>query len=312
MHPEVLRTLKILFLLQFAWLFGACGSGGGGGGGDVLAVLPPVPVAPTISAQPAPVSVVAGQPATFTVVASGSPTYQWLKGGAPLAGDTQATYVLRESSLGDDGNQYAVVVSNLAGSRTSEVVRLSVSAAPVVPSFVRGPSTVSVVAGATATFDVEVGGSSPFAYQWLRNGVAIAGAIQSSYSLVATLADHDAQISVQVTNAAGSLSSSAVPLRVAAQFVPVSIAIQPKDVTVRNGETARFSASIEGTGPFEVRWLRNGAETALGGTGFYLLNYLYVMTPALLADDGALLSLRITDSLGNTVNTHQARLTVVP
>ena len=309
MHPEVLRTLKILFLLQFAWLFGACGSGGGG---DVLPVLPPVPVAPTISAQPAPLSVVAGQPATFTVVASGSPTYQWLKAGAPIAGAAQATYVLLQSSLGDDGNQYSVVVSNFAGSRTSEVVRLSVSAAPLAPSFVRWPSTVSVVAGATAIFDVEMGGSSPFAYQWLRNGVAIAGAIQSSYSLVATLADHDVQISVQVTNAAGSLSSSAVSLRVAAQLVPVSIVIQPKDVTVRKGETASFSASIEGTGPFEVRWLRNGAETALGGTGFYLLNYLYVFTPVLLADDGALLSLRITDSLGITVNTREARLTVVP
>ena len=186
------------------------------------------------------------------------------------------------------------------------------SAAPVAPSFVRAPSAVSVEAGASVTLDVEMGGSSPFSYQWIRDGVAVAGATQSSYSLAASLADDNARIAVQVTNAAGSVTSSAVPVRVSAQFLPVSIAVQPRDVTVRNGDTVAFSASIEGTGPFEVRWLRNGVETALGGTGFSLLNYQYVFSPAALADDGALISLRITDSLGNTVNTRQARMTVLP
>ncbi len=309
MHSAVLRTFSFLLLLQSAWLISGCGSGGGGG--SSLPVLPPVPVVPDFSVQPAPVSVVAGQAATFSAAASGSPTYQWLKAGTPIAGAIEATYTL-QANLGDDGTQFSVTASNPAGSRTSQAVRLSVTPAPVQPSFARGPSAVSVEAGTTATFEVEMAGSSPFAYQWYRDGVAIAEANQPRYSLSATPADNNAQFSVQVTNVAGSVTSAAATLRVSAQFIPVSITVEPLDVTVRNGDPAAFAVSVEGTAPFALRWLVNGAETGLGGPEFFTNNFRYVISSVQLSDDGSLIGLRITDSRGRTVFTRSAKLTVLP
>ncbi|RSZ58302.1 M4 family peptidase [Massilia atriviolacea] len=67
------------------------------------------------------------------------------------------------------------------------------------------PASVTVQAGATATFSVTAtGGTAPYTYQWLRNGAAIAGATSASYSLTAQTADSGAVFSVKVTDSAAS------------------------------------------------------------------------------------------------------------
>ncbi|MDQ1817081.1 M4 family metallopeptidase [Massilia sp. CCM 9210] len=67
------------------------------------------------------------------------------------------------------------------------------------------PSSVTVAAGATATFSVTAtGGTAPYKYQWLRNGTAIAGATSATYSLTAQTADSGAVFSVRVTDSATS------------------------------------------------------------------------------------------------------------
>ena len=72
----------------------------------------------------------AGQTATFTVSASGpSPlNYQWRKGTTAIAGATFASYTIPPASTFDNGSTYSVVVSNSAGSITSNAATLSVSA----------------------------------------------------------------------------------------------------------------------------------------------------------------------------------------
>ncbi|MCE2646300.1 MAG: immunoglobulin domain-containing protein, partial [Burkholderiaceae bacterium] len=57
---------------------------------------PPAAVAPSITAQPAAVSVTEGQTAAFSVTATGTAplAYQWRRNGADIAGATAATYSL--------------------------------------------------------------------------------------------------------------------------------------------------------------------------------------------------------------------------
>ncbi|MCE2645925.1 MAG: immunoglobulin domain-containing protein, partial [Burkholderiaceae bacterium] len=57
---------------------------------------PPAVVAPSITAQPAAVSVTEGQTAAFSVTAAGTAplAYQWRRNGADIAGATAATYSL--------------------------------------------------------------------------------------------------------------------------------------------------------------------------------------------------------------------------
>ena len=102
--------------------------------------------APTITAQPANQTVTAGQTATFTVVATGTVplSYQWQKNGASIAGATAASYTTPVTTTADSGANFAVVVSNTAGTVTSSAATLTVN----VPDTT--PPTVSVTAPAAS------------------------------------------------------------------------------------------------------------------------------------------------------------------
>jgi hypothetical protein len=77
-----------------------------------------------------------------------------------------------------------------------------------------------VLAGTTATFAVRAdGGTQPYKYQWLRNGVNINGATAASYSFTAQTGDNGARFSVRVSDSAvpsSAATSSAATLTVAA------------------------------------------------------------------------------------------------
>ncbi len=276
----------------------------------MLPPLPPVPVAPSITTQPIAANVLVGQTATFTVAATGTdPQFQWRKNGENITGAVQATYAF-VPTLADNDAQITVRVSNTAGQVVSNVAALRVSPAVVAPVITAQPVTAASVAGATATFSVVASGTAP-QYQWRRNDVDIAGAVQATYTFTTVLADNDAQFSVRISNSAGAVVSNTVALRVMPQFVPVSIAVQPLDVTVKAGENATISLVLSGTGPFTWRWIRDGVDTQQGLTGTFVTTPSFVFTPAVLGDNGTLISLQVTDSSG-TVTSRQARLTVLP
>ena len=89
-------------------------------------------VAPTITTQPANQTVTAGQTAAFTVAATGTAplNYQWSKNGARVSGATSSTYTTPTTTSSDNGAQFTVVVSNGAGSITSNAATLTVVSPP--------------------------------------------------------------------------------------------------------------------------------------------------------------------------------------
>ncbi|HAM72633.1 MAG TPA: hypothetical protein DCM86_13405, partial [Verrucomicrobiales bacterium] len=92
--------------------------------GATLTVIVP----PTISLQPANVTLNQGQTATFTVGANanhGTLTYQWKKGAADVVGATSATLTIPNAQQSDEGS-YTVVVNNEAGNITSAAATLTV------------------------------------------------------------------------------------------------------------------------------------------------------------------------------------------
>src|SRR5262249_15142092 len=146
------------------------------------------PVAPTITTQPANQTVTAGQTATFSVTANGTAplSYQWQKNGANIAGATSSTYANPRTGTADRGSTFRAVVTNSAGSATSNTATLTVNAAPVAPTIVTQPANQTVTAGQTATFSVTANGTAPLSYQWQKNGANIAGATSSTYTTPAT------------------------------------------------------------------------------------------------------------------------------
>ncbi|MBV9697044.1 MAG: hypothetical protein JO005_08985, partial [Gammaproteobacteria bacterium] len=108
------------------WALNACGGGGGS------TPPPPAPSPPSISQQPQSLTVNAGQPATFTVVATGATTYQWTRNGQGIAGATGASYTLNPSTSQNNGDAYAVAVSNVGGTVNSATATLRVTGVSVI------------------------------------------------------------------------------------------------------------------------------------------------------------------------------------
>ncbi len=83
-----------------------------------LTVNPP-PVPPSITTQPASLTVTAPGAANFSVVATGDAplSYQWKRNGVNIGGATSASYALNPTAVSDSGAQFSVVISNAVGNR---------------------------------------------------------------------------------------------------------------------------------------------------------------------------------------------------
>jgi|GEM_PF-828168 len=169
-------------------------------------------LAPTITAQPQPVTVTSGQTATFSVTASGSPApvYQWMKGGVDIAGKTNSSLTLSSVQPSDAGS-YAVRVANTAGSVTSDAAALTVNTIPV---FEIQPFSRSVDVGANTSFVASAMGSPAPVYQWLKDGVTIDGAVGSTLTLTNVKSSDAGIYSVTAANAADTAASDPASLTV--------------------------------------------------------------------------------------------------
>ncbi len=174
-------------------------------------------VAPSITTQPANVTVTAPAQASFSVVATGTGplSYQWRRNGTAIPGATSASYVLDPTAVGDGGALFRVDVWNSVDIVTSSAATLTVNAAAVAPNITTPPANVTVTAPAQATFSVVATGTAPLSYQWRRNGTAIPGATSASYALNPTaVGENGAQFSVDVSNSVNTVTSAAATLTV--------------------------------------------------------------------------------------------------
>ena len=264
-----------------------------------------VPVAPSISTQPASQTVTVGQTATFSVSGSGATPlrYQWNKNGTAITGATSASYATPATTTSDSGSQFTVVVSNPAGNVTSNIATLTVTAA-VAPSITTQPTSQTVTAGQPATFSVTGSGSAPLSYQWRKNGTVISGATSAVYATpAATTSDSGSQFMVVVGNAVGSVASNASTLTVTAAEVAPSIITQPTSQTVMAGQTATFAVAGSGSAPLSYQWHKNGVAVS-GAT-----SAIYTTPVTATSDSGSQFSVAVGNSSGS-VTSNTATLTV--
>lgn len=85
--------------------------------------------APQIVTQPVSQSIYVGSTSLLYIIASGTGpiTYQWCKNGVPISGAINPTLIINTASSNDSGN-YTVVVSNTAGTATSNSTLITVNA----------------------------------------------------------------------------------------------------------------------------------------------------------------------------------------
>ena len=265
---------------------------------------------PAISNQPASQSVPLGSNAVFSVTATGTPTliYQWTKNGSNLtnggsiSGADSSTLSISNIQATDDAS-YQVMVTNNYGGATSAVATLTVLLPPTIQS---SPSQMYVSVGGTAYFGVSASGTSPFHFQWQRNGTNLTnggrftGASETAWTgqtfTISGVAAGDADVyQVVVSNAYGQATSPPATLNVG--YPPVSLNIDPIYETVRLNDTATFTAFIGGTPPFIFHWQKNGVDIPDDGR-INPTNNPLVISPILASDAGTYTITYITNLYG--------------
>ncbi|HVT74518.1 MAG TPA: immunoglobulin domain-containing protein [Lacunisphaera sp.] len=173
--------------------------------------------APTISTQPASQTVTEGDNVTFSVAANGTAplSYQWTFGGKAIAGATSPTYSLTNVQQANAGT-YAVTITNSLGSVTSNNATLTVNPLSIAPSITAQPLSRAANAGDSVSFGVSATGTPAPTYQWRKDGVNIAGATSSTFSIASVTTADAGSYTVVVSNTAGSVTSSVATLTVSA------------------------------------------------------------------------------------------------
>jgi HYDIN/CFA65/VesB-like, Ig-like domain/Immunoglobulin domain/Cep192 domain 4/Immunoglobulin I-set domain len=261
---------------------------------------------PAITVEPSSQTIAAGQTATFSVAATGTAPmkFQWKKNATAITGATFPSYTTPAETTVDNNSQFTVTISNSAGNATSNAAALTVNAAAVAPAITTQPSSQTVTAGQTATFNVAATGTSPMAYQWEKNAIAITGATSSTYTTpVTTTSDNAEQFTVVLSNAAGSITSTAAILTVKTAAVAPAITAQPVSKTVTAGQTATFSVAATGTSPMTYQWKKN--STAISGA----TSSSYTTPAETVADNSAQFTVTVGNSAGSAAS-NPATLTV--
>lgn len=187
---------------------------------DACGSLPSIPAvvtvqsSPQITAHPAGQTVCAGGSATFSVTAVGPAPlmYQWRKGGMPISGANSPMLMLPNVGAGD-GDLYDCVVSSPCGSINSLPARLTVQSGVQI---VLQPTGANACPGGTVNLVVGATSTGTLAFQWRKNGSPIGGAIGSTLSLTNVSAGDDGSYDCVVSDACGSMNSSAAVVSVTA------------------------------------------------------------------------------------------------
>ena len=223
-------------------------------------------VLPVISAQPQEAIVDEGASTTFQVqlLAGNNLVYRWLFNGATIPGETGSELRLNRVTPEQAGS-YSVVISNGAGSVTSDAALLTVH--PIVRidpvEILRQPVGVEITEGESFRLTVGATGSDPIDYQWFKNDRAIPGATSPEFA-VANAAGGDAgSYQVRVTNPTGNRVSSVVQVGVNPQEVdPEPGGADPVHPADLNGD---FAISISEVTAYGTAW-KLGEEWSLEPT----------------------------------------------
>ena len=171
---------------------------------------------------------------------------QWLRDGKVISGATSSSYTLKAA---DGGARVSVRVtaSGGAGWLPTSVTSAQVSVPVPVRNVTRASISGTVAFGRTVR--VQRGQWSPepvsTSVQWLRDGVAIAGATSSSYTVVK--ADIGTRLSVRVV-ARGADGSQATSTSVSTKVAKVVPSVRVSAPSVKAGSQVKVTVQVDAGG----------------------------------------------------------------
>lgn len=228
---------------------------------------------PSISSNPADVTVQEPDAASFSVSATGSPTptYQWqrqpgglggwvnLSDGGAYSNSRTRSLSISPTDIGQTGDRFRCVVQNDEGTTTSNSATLSVTEAPELPIILSHPTGSSVWEGGRVVFTVEAVEPSVLSFQWQKGGVSITGADSATLIVPSAQLSDAGLYRCKVGNVAGETLSNEAQLEVVTAGAP-TIMNRSASEEVTAGESATFEVVPSGGAALTYQWLMNGAE----------------------------------------------------
>jgi LCCL domain-containing protein/putative Ig domain-containing protein len=195
-----------------------------------------------------------------TVTGGGTYTYQWYLNNVLIVGATANPYVVESLTAGNAGS-YSVDVANALGTTRIAAGTITVGAAGS-PVIALQPFSKVAAPGSTVTFATSASGTG-LTYQWLRNGVAIAGETGAIILRQNVNANDAGTYTVRISNSAGSVTSAGGVLTIspdASRLANISVR-----TNVATGTSVIPGFVIQGTGT--KRLLIRAVGPGLGAFG---------------------------------------------
>ncbi len=172
----------------------------------------------------------------------------------------------------------------------------------VVSDFAQTPAKVGQAATLTATAQ----GTSPFTFQWFKDGAKLSSVI-SPLVLPNLQVSDSGSYTVIVSNSAGSSPASpAAILAVTPIIAAPVITVQPKAQTALAGSSATFTVVATGTG-LTYQWKKDGVNWPYPNTSATTATFV---NPNLALNDAGNYSVVVTNA-GGSVESSVAGLTIV-
>lgn len=263
------------------------------------------PDAPLIHRHPHSATVLPYTNLTLVTDVSGAAplTVQWQLNGANIPGATNLTLSL-SNIVWENRGEYVLVASNQFGVTSSQAGVLTVLPEAMI---LKQPTNVTVSAGANVTFSVQVGGMLPISYQWHQDGIAVAGATNSSLTLSNVNWPARGSYSLVASNGFGRAESAAAELVV---LVRPFVIQNPVSQSLANGSVAYLSVAISNSAtlPLTYAWRSNNVIVATNTT----MEYYSIYRTAPLTANASYLVQVLGGSGAGVASSTRANLVVVP
>jgi hypothetical protein len=206
---------------------------------------------PTVTSDPANLSVVAGNSASFSAAAQGvpSPTYQWqraigagsftdLTNAAPYSGVTTTTLTIAPTTLSMNGDRFRLVATNSEGSDTSAPATLTVTAPPP-PPVVQASQNVSGNFGVALSYQI-LANNNPASYALASGSLPSGVTLNTTTGLISgtPTAFGSFNPAFTATNGSGTSPAVTIPITIAAPPAPVVAASQ--SITITLGQSVNY------------------------------------------------------------------------
>ncbi|MGN6385370.1 MAG: immunoglobulin domain-containing protein, partial [Verrucomicrobiota bacterium] len=217
------------------------------------AILTVTPVVPYFLQVPESAMLTAGTNLTLVSLARGSEpiSYQWQFNGTNIPA-TNSSLLLTNLALADAGD-YRVLASNLAGTSTSIVANVIITAAP--PVFVEQPASISLLEGSRTILHSRASGSTPLSYQWFFQNDPIPGQTNPQLILEPVTLASMGSYYVIASNTFGTETS--IVARVTVNQPPHFVQ-NLTNLVVDQGSIVVLAVSATGSDPLSYSWQFNG------------------------------------------------------